>query len=128
EHLLVVRPVEDADLSTRREPSLIAAEEVLIELARRRDLEAFDAHTLRVEATHHVADRPVLARRIECLKNDQDAVGVLSCEPLLVFRQQPDPVIQEADTVFLLLDPGLEGGIEVPRELHARTWAHLEGL
>ena len=32
EHLLVVRPVEDADLSARRQPFLIAAEEVLVEL------------------------------------------------------------------------------------------------
>ena len=66
-----------------------------------------------VDATHHVADRPVLARRIECLKNDEDAVRALSCEPRLVLRQQPDPVLQEVDTAFLLLDPRLEAGIEI---------------
>jgi len=61
-----------------------------------------------------VADRPVLARGIECLENDQDAVRVLGCEPRLVLRQQLDPVLQEVDTVLLLLDPRLEAGIEVP--------------
>jgi hypothetical protein len=34
QHLLVVRPVEDADLPTRRQPFLVAAQEILVELAR----------------------------------------------------------------------------------------------
>src|SRR5262249_45356243 len=128
EHLLVVRTVEDADLPARRQPLLIAAEEVLVELEHRRDLEALDAHTLRVEAAHHVADRPVLARGIECLKHDQHAVGVLGCESRLVLRKQLDPALQEVDTVLLLLDPRLEARIEVPRQLHPRARAHPERL
>ena len=35
-----------------------------------------------------MADRPVLARGIECLKNDQDAVRVLSRESRLVLGEQ----------------------------------------
>src|SRR5262249_57599367 len=65
EHLFIVRPVEDADLPARRQPLLVAAEEVLVELARRRHLEALDAHTLRVDAAQHMADRPVLAGRVQ---------------------------------------------------------------
>ena len=33
QHLLVVGPVEDADLAPRRQPFLVAAQEVLVELA-----------------------------------------------------------------------------------------------
>src|SRR5436189_6388715 len=47
-------------VSSRRQPLLVAAQEVLIELARGGDLEALDPHTLGVDATHHVPDRPVL--------------------------------------------------------------------
>ena len=75
-----------------------------------------------------MADRPVLARGIECLKNDQDAVRVLGREPRLVLRKQLDPALQEVDTVLLLFDPRLEARIEVPRQLHARARAHSERL
>ncbi len=128
EHLLVVRPVEDADLSARREPLLIPPEEVLIELRVRRDLEALDPHPLWVDAAHHVADRPVLSGRIECLKNDQHAMGVLRGQSRLVLRKQLDPALQEVGTVLLLLDPGLEARVEVLCQLHARARGHPEGL
>ena len=75
-----------------------------------------------------MADRPVLARGIECLKYDENAVPVLGCEPHLVLRQQLNSTLQEVDTVFLLLDPRLKAGIEVPGQLHARAWAHSERL
>src|SRR5262245_32986957 len=128
EHLLVVRPVEDPDLSARRQPLLIAAEEVLVELALGGDLEALHAHTLRVDAAHHVADRPVLSCGIERLDHDEHAVCVLSREARLVLRQQLDAVPQEPGTVLLLLESCLEGRIEVLLQVHARVWGDAERL
>ena len=45
----------------------------MVELLRRRDLEAVHVDALRVHAAHHVADRPVLARGVERLEDDEDA-------------------------------------------------------
>ena len=126
QHLLVVRPVEDADLPTRRQPLLVAAQEILVELARGRDLEALDPHALRVDAAHHVADRPVLARGIERLQHNQDAVRVLSGQPRLVLREELDAVLQQLDPVLLLLDPRFERGIEVLRQVHLRARVDAE--
>jgi hypothetical protein len=86
QHLLVVRSVEDPDPTTRRQPLLITAQVVVVELARGWDLEALDAHALRIDAAHHVADGPVLSRGIERLENDHDAVRGLSRQPLLILR------------------------------------------
>src|SRR5262249_53818670 len=120
--------VEDPDLSARRQALLIAAEEVLAELARRRDLEALDAHALRVDAAHHVADRPVLAGSVERLENDENAPRVLGGEPSLVLLEQLDALRHEIGAVLLLLDPRLEGGIEIPLELHLRARGDPERL
>src|SRR3954462_8879402 len=60
QHLLVVGAVEDPDPAARRQALLIAAQVVLVKLARGRDLEALDPHALRVDAAHHVADIPSL--------------------------------------------------------------------
>ena len=95
QHLLVVGPVEDGDLAPRRQPFLVAAKEVLIELPRGWDLEALDPHTLGVDATHHMPNRPVLACGVECLEHHEDAVRVLRREPRLVLRKQLDAVLQQ---------------------------------
>jgi hypothetical protein len=110
EHLLVVGSVEDPDLPPIRQPFLVAAQEVLVELGRRRDLEALHPHALRVEAGHHVTDRPVLARGVERLQDDEDAVGVLGRKPRLVIRKLLDPLVQQCDPVLLRLDPASNAG------------------
>jgi hypothetical protein len=123
-----VRPVEDADLASRRQPFLVAAQEVLVELAVRRNLEALDPNTLRVDTTHHVADRPILARSVECLKHYQDAVRILSREPRLVIGKQLNAILQQCGSVLLLLDSRLESRIEVLCQLYARARAYAERL
>ena len=128
EHLFVVRPVEDPDLPPIRQPFLVAAQEILVELGRRRDLEALHPHALRVDAAHDVTDRPILARGIECLQDDEDAVGVLRSESRLVIRKELDPLVQQRDPVLLPLDPRLECGIEVLGQVHAGAWADSERL
>jgi hypothetical protein len=118
EHLLIVGAVEDADLAARGQALLVAAQVVPVELGRRRDLEALDPDPLRVDAAHHVTDRPVLARGVERLKHDDDAVRRLRRQLALVVGQDRDPVVEQSDPVLLLLDARLESGIEVLRQLH----------
>src|SRR3954468_11089155 len=109
-----------------RQALLVAAEEVLIQLARGRDLEALDAYALRIDAAHDVADRAVLAGGVERLEHDHHAVRRLSGQALLKFCEERDAVVQQPDAVLLLLDARLERGVEVLRQGHAGPGGHAE--
>ena len=71
----------------RRQPLRVAPEVVVVELLRRGDLEAVHGDALRVDAAHHVPDRPVLPRRVERLEDDENAVGALRVEARLILGQ-----------------------------------------
>ena len=88
EHLLVVGAIEDPDLAAPWETLRIAPEEIVIELLRRRHLEAVHGHALRIHPAHHVADRPVLSGGVQRLQHHQHSPPVLSGQPCLVLRQQ----------------------------------------
>jgi hypothetical protein len=94
QHLLVVRAVVDADDPAGGKVTRVAPEEVVIELVRRGDLEAAHPHALRVDAAHHVLDRTVLAGGVECLQDDQHAVGVLGRQARLILAEQLHPRLQ----------------------------------
>ena len=121
EHLLVMGAVEDADLAASGQAPRVAPEEVVVELLRRGHLEAVHRDTLRVHAAHHVADRPVLAGRIQRLQHHQHPPRILSRQPSLVLGQQPHPLGKQGDTLSLLPHAPLEGGVEVLGEGHLRT-------
>ena len=55
----------------------------MIQLLRRRLLEAVDLHPLRVETAHHMLDRPVLPRRIHGLEHQQQGLPVLGVKFIL---------------------------------------------
>src|SRR3954470_24034358 len=100
----------------------------MTQLGGRRDLEAVDLHPLRVDPAHDVANGPILARCIERLDHDDDAVPCLGCQSLLVLGEQRDAVVQQVFAVVLLLDAPLEAGVEVLRELDLRARCDAEGL
>ena len=90
EHVLVVRPVEDADPAALRQAPHVPPEEVVVQLLGRRLLEAEDLAALRIDAGHDVLDRAVLAGRVHRLEDDQDGVSVVGVEQVLglgEFRQ-----------------------------------------
>ena len=128
EHLLVVGAVEDADLAARRQALGVAPHEVVIQLLGGRDLEAVDPDALRVDAAHHVPDRPVLAGAVQRLQHDEDPPAVLSGQTRLVDAQQLDSLLEQRHALLLLLDPGLERRIEIPGELDAAPRSHPERL
>ena len=120
QHLLVVRAVEDADLTPRRNPGCVAPQEVVVELLRGGDFEAVHDDTLWVDATHHVADRAVLARGVECLQHDQEAVGVLGCESVLVLGEELDPVPEVLLAILFPQPTCLEARVVITFEDHLR--------
>src|SRR5262249_43502024 len=113
EYLLIMRAVEDPDLTPRRSLPGVAPEVVVTELSGRRHLEAVHRDTLRVDAAHHIPDRPVLAARVQRLEDHQYPVLLLRGKPLLVFGEQLDPVPQQLLAVLLAQEPGLITGVEI---------------
>src|ERR1700684_2290192 len=112
EHLLVVRAVEDANLTAPRETLCVTPEEIVIELLCRRYLEAVHGNALRVHPTHHVADRPILSSGVERLQHHQHPPRVWSRQPCLILREQSNSLGEQRDP-FLLLHASLEGRVEV---------------
>src|SRR5260370_21626172 len=88
-------PVEDADPAPAGQRSMVAPEEIVVELLRRRLLEAADGHALRVDTAHHVLDRAVLARGVESLEHDQQAECFLGGQPVLIVGQKPYALFEQ---------------------------------
>ena len=128
EHLLVMGAVEDADLAASGEAPRVAPEEVVVELLGRGHLEAVHRDALGVHAAHHVADRPVLAGRVERLQHHQHPPRVLRRQPSLVFGEQPHALLEQRATLLLLLHAPLERGVEVLGERHLRAGLDPERL
>ena len=88
--VLVVRPVEDPDLARPRRDLVHAPEEVVRRFDVVRRLERDDPATLRVHTAEDVADRAVLARRVESLQHEQHAALLLAPQVVLEHRQPLD--------------------------------------
>jgi hypothetical protein len=92
QHILVVGPVEDRDLPFCRFIRMNAPQEIMRQLDRRRLLEIGDLHALRIGAGHDMADRAVLARRVQSLQHDQQRTLGLGIELVLELLQSCDMV------------------------------------
>src|SRR5262245_11172169 len=71
EGFLIVRPIENADVSALGEAYRATPEKVVIELLIARSLERVHLAALRVDAGHDVLDGTVFARRVHRLKDNQ---------------------------------------------------------
>ena len=127
EHFFVVRAVEDADLAAGGEPLLVAPEVVMPELLARGHLEAADVHSLRVDAAHDVTDRAVLAGGIEPLQAQEQAVGVLGGQAVLVGRQELHALGEQLHALLLLHEVRRVAGVEVLRQRHRGAGLHPQG-
>jgi hypothetical protein len=78
QHVLVLRPVEDADLPGGRQRLLDAPQEVVLELLGCRLLERRDAQPLRIDQAGRVPDGAALARGVHALEDEQDRAWVVS--------------------------------------------------
>lgn len=73
QHILVIRPVIDGNLAAAGDMPVDAPQEVVGEFVRCRLLEAVHIHSLRVDAAHDMLDGRILAGRIPCLDQDDQA-------------------------------------------------------
>src|SRR5206468_2166855 len=80
EHLLVMRPIEDADDAPAWERARVPPEVVVIKLFAAGDLERGNADPLGVETAHDVLDGAVLPRGIDPLQHDEDRIDGLGRE------------------------------------------------
>ena len=76
----------------------------MVALFGRRRLEAEDLAALRIDPRHHVLDRAVLAGRVHRLEDQQQRVGVLRIQLLLLFRQLGDTLVKQFSGFLLVLD------------------------
>ena len=121
EHLFVVGPVVDPDPAALGERLHRAPEIVVVALLRRWRLEAEHLAALRVDAAHDVADRAVLAGRVHRLEDEEQRVGVLRVQPILLARELPDAVLEEHFRLGFVPDVrGPVGIVVVERDLRAR--------
>ena len=101
-----------------------APQEVVGELLRRRHLERGDRAALRVERGHHVAQRPVLAGRVDPLEDDEDLVLALGPEPVLEVGQPVEARVQLRRGRLLRVAEGL-GRVDL-REIDAGAGSDAE--
>ncbi len=127
QHLFVVRPVENADLAAGGEQSLVAPEVVVPKLLTRWLLETADAYPLRVHAAHDVTDGAVFAGRIEPLQAQEQAVGILRGQALLVLSQELHALRTQFRAVRFLNKVRREARVEVLRQLHLGAGLYQQG-
>jgi len=87
EHILVVRPVEDRDLTEERRAQVDAPKEVVAQLFRRRNAERHNVDAARIQPADDVLDRPVLPRAVTALEDDQQAVLLRAPHQVLEHEQ-----------------------------------------
>ena len=105
EHLLIVRPVEDADAATLRQALLAAPQVVVIKIFQGGLLERVHLAPLRVHPRHDVADGAILAGGVHRLEQQQQGVAVLGVELVLLLGQPLDPLLQQFPGHRLLVGP-----------------------
>src|ERR1700730_13390835 len=122
EDLFVVGSIEDADPAAFWESTLIAPEEVVIELLGGGLLEVMDVHAFGVETTHDMLDRAVLAGRVEALEDEQHPDGALGRESVLVVGKKADALGKPGTGLRLAAQPVGGAGVEVSAQPHDAAW------
>ena len=129
EHLLVVRPVEDADLAARGEPLRVSPQEVVVELLGRGDLEAVDdRRPAGSRRSSRVGScRPCRPRRAPAARRARRRCPGRPGAPG-TRRGSSTPMVRSSAPSFLSTRPSLGRGIEVLGEVHAAPRLDQERL
>ena len=113
QHLLVIRPVEDADLTALGELARGAPEEIVLQFLGRGRLERKHLAALRIDSRHDVLDRPIFAGRVQRLQDHKNRPAVLGVEHVLQLRHARDAILQSLLRVLFRVPlPGI-GGIKI---------------
>src|SRR5579885_3666436 len=123
EHVLVVRAIEDRDVTTPGRVAMDAPEEVVRGLLLGRRLERNHLAPARVDARHDVLDGAVLPGRVHPLEDDQHREAAVGVEHVLEAGEALDVAPELGARGGLVGMPARVGGIEVG-EAHARARSH----
>ena len=127
QHLLVIGPVEDADVPPFRQAVRRAPEKIMSQLLGARRLEAENLAALGIDAGHHMLDGAILARGIHPLKDNQKGIPVVGIKKPLLPAQLAGMLLQQSGILLLRPADGLH-----PRgpllELHFFPGRNLEVL
>src|SRR6267378_2087093 len=113
ENFLVIRTVEDAYLSARRNALMSAPEILVIQFLVAERLERVDVATLQVHTGHDVLDRAVFSGGIHGLKDQQQCPAVLSIEFFLHVAKQAYTSLQNVFAVLFAFDSVRVGGVVI---------------
>jgi len=123
-HLFVIRTIEDADVSARRQRFDGAPQIVVLQFFDRRLLERMHLGPLRTDPGHHMTDHVVLPRRIHPLKDQQQGPTAFGVEQLFAFREALQPFLKMVLGIVLVLErPDLVGIVAGERVTVAVTHA-----
>ena len=86
-HVLIMGPVEYANVPMARHGTFNPPQKVMIQFLPYRNLERHNRAALRVETSHYMFDRAVLATRILSLKHDQECPLMFRIEAILKILQ-----------------------------------------
>src|SRR2546427_4353427 len=86
-HVLILGPVEYANVPMARHGTFDPPQKVMIQFLPYRNLERHNLAALRVETSHYMFDRAVLATRIHSLKHDQECPLMFRIEAILKILQ-----------------------------------------
>lgn len=67
----------------------------MIQLLRARVFEAVNFAALWINSRHDMFDNAILARRVHCLKNEQDRVAIVRVEKILEFTETADLLLEQ---------------------------------
>ena len=112
QHVLVVRSVEDGDVSSRRHGAVHAPQEIVVRLLRRGRLERRHAAALRIEAPHDVTNRSIFTRGVHPLEHDEQRAPVLGVHQVLQLVEARDTRLDLLDRRFFV-EPVRVAGIPI---------------
>ena len=128
QHFLVIGAVEDTDPAAFRQHLVGPPQIIVIQLLGGRRLEAVHLAALRVDAGHHMLDGPILAGGVHGLKDEQQRVGILGVEDVLILGQLGDVSRQLLAGVLLVLETGGKSRVVVLAQGHLVTGRHHDVL
>src|SRR6266496_3437067 len=113
---------------SRREAPGVPPQVVVSQFLGRRRLETVSVDTLRVHTAHHVADRAVLASRVDSLEHDKDSVGLLRGQAVLVFREQFRALLEKPFPIPFIAHTASLAWVKALRQRDLRAWPDPQGF
>src|SRR5215469_10181885 len=101
QHLFVIRPVENADLSSLRHNLMGPPKIIVVQFLVTRRLEGMYVASLRIHAGHDVFNGGVFAGRVHTLKNEEQSPAILGIELFLHLANDRTAFLEQVLSMLL---------------------------